>query len=85
MGGLKPGEVVAESGVEIPKAEIRNPKKIRKPKSERSAKTVFRICGFGLLSALGFRISALVLLRLVWESASIPFPYGLLAVTSFNA
>jgi hypothetical protein len=79
MGGLKPGEVVAESGVEIPKAEIRN------PKSERSAKTVFRICGFGLLSALGFRISALVLLRLVWESASIPFPYGLLAVTSFNA
>jgi len=42
----------------MPKSETRGPKAGRIPKSELSAKTAaFRISGFGLLSALGFRAS----------------------------
>src|SRR5271169_4766687 len=43
-----------------PKSEIRGPKPERRPNTEgRSHLRAFRISGFGLLSALGFRASGL--------------------------
>src|SRR5436190_23826180 len=43
-----------------PKPEIRNPKEIRSPKSEKATnalKPIFRVSDFGLPSDFGFRIS----------------------------
>src|SRR5271169_7249006 len=56
-----------------PKSEIRGPKPERRPNTEgRSHLRAFRISGFGLLSALGFRASGLGLCA-----------HGLVALSSY--
>src|ERR1035441_3902280 len=45
---------------QAPKSEFRRPKPERRPNTEgRSHAGAFRVSGFGLLSALGFRVSGL--------------------------
>src|SRR5271169_1062202 len=67
-----------------PKSEIRGRKLERKPNTEgRSHARAFRISGFGLLSALGFRASGLGLCAHGLVVLSSPRTFNLAILSSF--